>query len=78
MEDDDEIKRPSSVGDLLKHFILHISEYLLIFSSRFAEFIEGSPHLRDEEILDYETTFTRGDSDSDIATDDDSDIDTGK
>lgn len=39
---------------------------------RFAEFIEGSPHLLDEEILEYETSQI---TDSDIDTDD-TDIDT--
>lgn len=49
--------------------------YVFFFVRRFAEFIEGSPHLRDDEILDYETSHIRDDTDSDIATDDDSDID---
>lgn len=49
--------------------------YLCLSFRSFAEFIEGSPHLRDDEILDYETSHIRDDTDSDIATDDDSDID---
>lgn len=49
----------------------------ILSAIRFAEFIEGSPHLRDEEILDYETSQITEDSDSgspedtDIDTDDD-------
>lgn len=42
---------------------------------RFAEFIEGSPHLRDNEILEYETSQITEDSDDDIDTDD-TDVDT--
>lgn len=58
-----------------KYFEVHQrTKLMFVFVRRFAEFIEGSPHLRDDEILDYETSHIRDDTDSDIATDDDSDI----
>lgn len=58
------------------HDLLQLREYFFRFVCRFAQFIEGEPHLRDEEILDYETSHIRDETDdSDIATDDDSEID---
>lgn len=43
---------------------------LQIFLNRFASFIEGSSHLQDDEILDYETS--QFGLDNDLSDDDDS------
>lgn len=78
MENDDKIKRSTTVRREKKKCIIEIrccyALLCFVMLCSFAEFIEGSPHLRNDEILDYETSHIRGDTDSDITTDDNSDI----
>lgn len=84
MANDESFERPTTVSTI-NYYYLYTFSYLILWITwnlkhfpsilgSFASFIEGESHVKDEEILEYETTQLDFDDDDDINTDDDEDL----